>query len=242
MPPTSSCASGGCARGCGPGSSCGACSDPAPAGLHDQRHGGVVRRAGGTTASIRCGPGSASARRELRGQFRGRAWRGSRARPSRSARAVKSRPGLDRSSRLRAASPVADRADPVQLHAEDGVRPVAEDDRRDVELLPGVRPQRRDRVHGAAVGLQREHAAARAGDRRAGGQRQALADRAAGQREPVVRRCAGGGSRQPQARGVRLVGHDRPLGQQRADDRRRALGGQVAVRAAPGAPAAGRRA
>ena len=57
--------------------------------------------------------------------------------------------------------------------------------------------------------------------------RQALADRAAGEREPVVRGCARGRRREPQPGRIRLVGHDRPLGQQRADDRGRLLGGQL---------------
>ena len=45
-------------------------------------------------------------------------------------------------------------ADPVELHVEDRVRPVVEDDRRRRRVPRGLRPQRLERVQRAAVGLQ----------------------------------------------------------------------------------------
>src|SRR5450759_2093984 len=80
-------------------------------------------------------------------------------------------------------------ADPLQLEVEDGVRAVVEDYRRDIEPLPRLRPQGLDRVHRAAIGLERHNLAVRAGNRRSRGHGQALANRASGEAEPVVGWC-----------------------------------------------------
>ena len=82
------------------------------------------------------------------------------------------------------------RADASELHVQHGVRPVVEDDRRHVERLAGHRPPRLQRVHRAAVGLERDHAASRTRDGRADRDGKPLADRAAGETEPVVARRA----------------------------------------------------
>ena len=189
---------------------------------------------------MRCGPGSARACRSAAANS-AVVWARRAGTPIPVASAVKSRSGRVSSSRSCAARPIpapplpaappgaGSRAHPGELHAEDRVTPVAEDDRGDVQLCPGVRPQRGDRVHGTAVRLQRQHRPVRAGDRGPGGQRQPLADSPAGQGEPVVRGSTGGGVRQPQPGRVGLVGHDRALGQQGAEHGRRALRGQVAV-------------
>ena len=86
-------------------------------------------------------------------------------------------------------------------------------------------------------------------DRRAGRERHAHADRAAGERQPVVPRRAGGRAGGPEAAGLRLVGDDRALGEQRADARRRSsrrvsgpVGGRAGPRAASRAAPALRRA
>ena len=130
------------------------------------------------------------------------------ARPSRSARWTKSRSGRERSSRSRALGPPAPapvRASSMFKMAYDRLFRIT---RRHVERLPGLRPQRLDRVHRRPVGLEAEHRAVRAGDGGAGGQRQALADRPAGQLQPVVRRAAGGRRRHPEPAGGALVGDD----------------------------------
>ena len=68
-------------------------------------------------------------------------------------------------------------------------------------------------VYAAAVGLQRDHLAVRARDRRAGGQRQADADGAAGKHEPVVRRAADAVQRKFTSLGDGFIAHDGLLGQ-----------------------------
>jgi len=55
-------------------------------------------------------------------------------------------------------------SDPVQFHGQDGVTAVVENHRGDVQAFPGVRPQRRDRVHSAAVSFQRDDRTLRARD------------------------------------------------------------------------------
>src|SRR5215213_7474075 len=82
------------------------------------------------------------------------------------------------------------RPDVRELAPEDGVGAVVHDQGRDVEVLAALRPQRLHIVHGAAVALEAEHRAFRAGDGGAGRHRQAVADGTAGELEPVVRRRA----------------------------------------------------
>ena len=177
---------------------------------------------------MRCGPGSASAvvssvasSSAVVARLAGT--------PMPLASATKSRFGRDRSSRSAARGPPRGRADALQLHPQDRVGAVGQHDRGDVQVLPRVRPQRGERVHRAAVGLQADHRTVRAGDRRAGGDRQAVADRAAGQREHVVRGRARGRGGQQHTGGVGLVGDDRVLGQQRADHVDPVLRGQLAA-------------
>src|SRR3954447_1832749 len=82
------------------------------------------------------------------------------------------------------------RPDVRELAPEDGVGAVVHDQGRDVETLARLRPQRLHIVHGAAVALEAQHRAVRAGDGGAGRHRQAVADGTAGELEPVVRRRA----------------------------------------------------
>ena len=101
---------------------------------------------------------------------------------------------------------------------EDGVGAVVEDDRGHVEVLAGLGPQRLDRVHRAAVGLQADHRAVGAGDRGAGGER--AGPRRSRRRSASASRARGAPAvalGQADAGGVRLVDDDRALGQQRAD-------------------------
>ena len=134
------------------------------------------------------------------------------------------------------------RADARQLHVEDRVGAVVEDHRGDVELLARHRPQRLDRVHGRAVGLEREHRTVRAGHRRADGTGRpwpiappvSVSSRGAG-----ARRCAAASVR-PEV--LRLVGDDRALGQHarrspgRPSRRSARRSGGRARGATPGAP------
>ena len=126
-----------------------------------------------------------------------------RARPCR-APARRSRAGAGRGRAASGRAPRrrrrSRRADLLQLGAQDGVGAVVVDDGRHVEPLPGVRPQRGDRVHRAAVGLQAPDGPLRAGHRGARRGGQAVADRAAGEGEPVVAGRAGRRRGQPDAR------------------------------------------
>jgi hypothetical protein len=55
--------------------------------------------------------------------------------------------------------------DPHQLDLQNRVRMVVEDDDGDIQLFAGHRPQRRNRVQRASIGLQRNHRSMRGGDR-----------------------------------------------------------------------------
>ena len=165
---------------------------------------------------MRCGPGSATARSRA-ATASSAVCTATAGTPMPSASWTKSRSGRERSSRSLGLRAAAAGAGAGQLDVQDGVRPVVHDHRRHVERLPGLRPQRLDRVHRRAVGLQREHRSVRAGDGGAGGQRQALADRPAGQLQPVVRRAAGGRRGHAHAGGGALVGDDRALGHDGGD-------------------------
>ena len=104
-------------------------------------------------ASIRCGPGSASAFANCSASSSAVVardagtpipWDSGRSRgPAATGRAARSPSG-----------PRRPRPDPRQLHPQDRVRPVVQQHGRDVQALARLRPQRRHRVHGAAVGLQ----------------------------------------------------------------------------------------
>ena len=89
--------------------------------------------------------------------------------------------------------------DPAELDVEDRVRPVVEDDRRHVEAFTRLRPERLQRVHRAAVGLEVHDLAIRTGDRGTGCDRHAEPDRATGEREPVVARCTRSRARREQS-------------------------------------------
>ena len=128
-------------------------------------------------------------------------------------------PGRDRSSSRCAFGPAAVAPDPLQLHAQDGVRPV-------VSRITVVTSRfSRAIVHSAWIvysalpsDSRHEHRPVRARDRRADRHRQALADRAAGQASASR---AAARPRSPSAANspdvLRLVDDDRALGQQRAD-------------------------
>lgn len=79
-------------------------------------------------------------------------------------------------------------AEPCVFDVEDVVAAVGEDQRGDVEALPGLGPEALVGVGGAAVAEQGEHWAVGAGEGGAGGDRAALADGAAGEAEPAVGR------------------------------------------------------
>ena len=117
----------------------------------------------------------------------------------------------------------------LHLDREDLVAAVRDDDRRDVEALARLRPQRLQRVHRAAVRLQREHRPVRTGDGRAGRRRWPMPDRAAGEREQGVARRARRGRPVRAARADALVDDDRALrlrgGERRAERRRRERAG-----------------
>ena len=150
--------------------------------------------------------------------------------------ATKSRSGPPRSSSSAPAGRVAAAPTRESSKLEDRVGAVVADDRGDVGLLAGLGPQRLDRVHRAAVGLEADHRPVGAGDRRAGGHGQPVADRAAGQREPVVRGAGRRSPVSPTPGGERLVDDDRALGQQRPDDGRRAPRGSARRVGSSGAP------
>ena len=141
-----------------------------------------------STASIRCGPGSASARRSWSASSSAVVARVAGT-PMPWASATKSRAGPPRSSSCPARLPSLAAPTRDSSCCEDRVGAVVADDRGDVGLLAGVGPQRRDRVHRAAVGLDADHRPVRAGDRRAQRHGQPVADRAAGQAQPVVPRA-----------------------------------------------------
>ena len=120
---------------------------------------------------MRCGPGSASALLQRGGQLlggrrldRGHAHAAARA-------ATQSSVGEPRSVSGAMTGPGSSMPARCISIDEDLVAAVRDDDRRDVEALAGLRPQRLQRVHRAAVRLQREHRPVRAGDGRAGRRR-----------------------------------------------------------------------
>ena len=137
---------------------------------------------------MRCGPGSCERRARARPRARRRSRRGSPSTPMPRASETKSSGGRERSNRSAALPSVrAPTRDSSRFRI--AYAPVVEDDRRDVEVLARLRPQRLQRVHRAAVGLQVQHLAIGARDRGAGRDGHALADRAAGERQPVVARA-----------------------------------------------------
>ena len=145
---------------------------------HERRH---------STASIRRGPASPSARSSSRAEIFRRSRRARRARPGPS----QAHP-VDR--RLRQPDQLL-RLRTQRLHAgarhldpEDAVAAVVADDRRDVQLLARLRPERLERVHPAAVGLQADDAALRTRDGGARRTGQAQADRAARLHQHRMRR------------------------------------------------------
>ena len=108
----------------------------------------------GTAASMRCGPGSAIAALNWVASSSAVVARLAGT-PNPSAMATKSRLGIgqiEQGLRLRAGG---GGADTLQLELQDRVCVVVEDDDGDVELFAGHRPQRRNRVQRASIGLQR---------------------------------------------------------------------------------------
>ena len=79
----------------------------------------------------------------------------------------------------------------------------------DVEALARLGPQGLHRVHRAAVGLQADHLAIRACERRPGGERQSDTDSAAGDLQVVVRGRAPRPRQESRCGGERLVDDDR---------------------------------
>ena len=185
---------------------------------------------------MRCGPGLGEPRVPARGRAPRPSRPASRRRPC-PWRARRSRgSGSMRSSRMRAAAARA-RADPAELDVEDRVRPVVEEDRRDVEPFARLRPQRLQRVHRAAVGLQVHDPSVGARDGGAGGDRHA---RPIAPPVSVSQSWRGQPAVAPddeQAAGLRLVRDDRAFGQRRADRLARRLRGERARRRV--GPAAG---
>ena len=165
---------------------------------------------------MRCGPGSCSDAFERGRRTRRRSRPACRRRPC-PARARRSRAAGGRGRTGRPRCRRCGRRPRDSSRFRIAYAPVVEDDRGDVEVLARLRPQRLQRVHRAAVGLEVEHLAIGARDRGAGGDRHALADRAPGERQPVVARRARGRAGDEQSAGLRLVADDRALGQQRAD-------------------------
>ena len=86
-----------------------------------------------------------------------------------------------------------------------------------VELLARLRPQPLHRIHARAIRLERDHLPVRAGDGRAGGERNAHADGAARELQPVMRRGTGSGGEEVAARRHRFVGDDGVFRDQRAE-------------------------
>ena len=114
---------------------------------------------GGTIASIRLGPGSASDRSSCCGEVLGGLGAGGR-----DAESLRERDEVDVGTvevehLLRLRTRLG--ADSVELHVEDRVRAVVVEHGRDVESLARLGPQRLDRVERTAVGLERD----RHGDR-----------------------------------------------------------------------------
>src|SRR5260370_7736110 len=73
------------------------------------------------------------------------------------------------------------------LDLQNSVSVVGAQDGRDVKPFARLRPQSLDRVHPAAVGLKRYHAAVRARDRGAGRPRESLSDPTPAPADPGVR-------------------------------------------------------
>ena len=115
-----------------------------------------------------------------------------------------------------------------QLAAQDVVGAVGEHQDGDIEVLARHRPQRLHGVHRAAVALERDDLAVRAGDGGADGRRQGEADRPAHQGHPVVWRRMGGQGGETAPGRDRFVDHDGVLRQQRAQHRGNAFLGQFA--------------
>ena len=115
----------------------------------------------------------------------------------------------------------------TELEVQDGVGPVVEDDVRDVQALPGLGPERLNRVHGAAVRFEGEHG--RSGQATA-------APTASGSPWPIElplseskswRRGALGGTWQVDSGSDGLVRDDGPFGKQGADRSSHAGGGSA---------------
>ena len=106
-------------------------------------------------------------------------------------------------------------ADIGELAAQDRVAAVREEQRRHVEPLARLRPQRLQGVHAAAVALEADHLAVRARHRGAGRHRHAHADRAAHIRQPIMRRRRTGRRKKAAPGRDRLVDDDRILRKQR---------------------------
>ena len=183
----------------------------------------------GTTASIRCGPGSASALRSWVTNSSAVV-----ARVGGHPHAARQGDEVERWTRqahhvvgLGASGPGANA---LVLDPQDRVSAIIQNDGGDVEPLAGDRPQRLRRVHGAAVGLEADDLAIRTGHGGADRDGDAIADRAAGEHEPVVARRACGGAMEEEPGGVGLVGHDRVLRHQGAERARQGLDGERAGR------------
>ena len=104
-----------------------------------------------------------------------------------------------------------------ELDLEDAIGAVRRDHDDHVERLARAGPQRLQRVHAAAVGLERDHLAVGARERGADRGGQPLTDRAAREREAVVRRRAGREREVGEAARRALVDDDRALGLERRE-------------------------
>src|SRR5581483_11970010 len=96
-----------------------------------------------------------------------------------------------------------------EFDAKDSVAAVVADDRRDVETFARLSPERLQRIHRAAVGLNRDDWAVRAGNGRAGRAGEAEADGPAGLCQVTVTRRARGHRAVSAAARVALVHNDR---------------------------------
>jgi hypothetical protein len=117
-----------------------------------------------------------------------------------------------------------------ELDLEDAIRAVRRDHDDHVERFACTGPQRLERIHAAAVGLERDHLAVGTRERGADRGGQPLADRAAGERETVVRRGAGREREVGQAARRALVDDDRVLGLERRERLAERPRGQRATR------------